>query len=327
MPGTTVEVIELTLAEGLKISGKGFQNCTVDDLAFEGPDRAARTAQGRPAGTRRRVLGPAERRSTSPSSRSSRTRHAALLRRVEPGSASPCSRRSRARSPAAAASCRITDPAGAAPAGPGVDASLTGLNQISRPRRARTYLVASTGCKSSRHVDRHAACSPRRADGAPVPAPTVSADDVDLHEVAPTAHRSLHRRPRLGGAVGVPRLAARARLRPRPRRPRRPARPRGALHRGRGRRARRLVRSRSPALWSRPHLQDVARAAAVPAPARRRRACSARSGVARLRRRPYTPASPAPSSSATTSRRRWSTSPSGSACRSPRCCSATSGGC
>src|SRR5829696_4121938 len=40
-PGTTVEFIDLTLGKGLKMSGKGLGDCTVDDLAFEGPAACA----------------------------------------------------------------------------------------------------------------------------------------------------------------------------------------------------------------------------------------------------------------------------------------------
>jgi hypothetical protein len=57
---------------------------------------------------------------------------------------------------------------------PGLDASLTGLQQIFSGKRGKRYIVSSVGCKNGKHKFGAKLTFSARADGAPVPAPLSS---------------------------------------------------------------------------------------------------------------------------------------------------------
>ena len=134
--------------------------------------------------------------------------HARVLRRLRRRArASPCSRRSPARSPAAAASCGSRSRSALRQPVPGVDASLTGLNQTFKAKKGKRYLVRSTGCKGGKHrftgtLTFSAARGPRAGAR-----PAQQRDLVDLPQVAHRASTAeVTDGPAPGGAVVVPRL-------------------------------------------------------------------------------------------------------------------------
>jgi hypothetical protein len=57
-PGTTVEVIEMLLPKGTKISGKGFKKCTVEDLLAAGETGCSAGSKAGPQGTANAKVGP-----------------------------------------------------------------------------------------------------------------------------------------------------------------------------------------------------------------------------------------------------------------------------
>ncbi len=66
---------------------------------------------------------------------------------------------------------RITIPLALRQSVPGVDASLTGLNQSFGARKGKNYLVRSTSCRGGKHGFAARLVFSERADGAAVPAP------------------------------------------------------------------------------------------------------------------------------------------------------------
>jgi hypothetical protein len=173
-PGTTVEFIDLTLPKGLKISGKGLGNCTPDDLEFGGPEACADDAAGRP-GTASASLG---------------AQGAPLSFTVQPFVqdantlvfyvASTAGTGISVESPitgeitGGGRKLRIQIPPALREPVPGVDASLTGLNQTFQAKKGKRRLVTSSGCKGGKHRFTGKLTFSARADGAAVPAPSSS---------------------------------------------------------------------------------------------------------------------------------------------------------
>jgi hypothetical protein len=171
-PATTVEFIDLTLPKGLKMSGKGLGNCTVDDLAFEGPDACKSSAAG-PQGTANAMLGkagdtPAPLNFTvQPFVQDANT----LLFYVasESGSGIAVQSPITGEITGGGTKLRIRIPQELRQPG-GVDASLTGLNQVFSAKKGKKYLVSSVGCKAGKHKFTGKLTFTARADGSAVPA-------------------------------------------------------------------------------------------------------------------------------------------------------------
>jgi hypothetical protein len=168
-PGTTVEFIELNLASTLKLSGKGLNTCSQQDLEFDpascddakaGPQGRATAAQGPPAtavpisfAVQPYVAGP----------------NTLLFFVVgEQGLAvqSPIT----AKLSNGGRKLRLQIPQELRQPG-GTDASLTGLTQAFRAKKGKNSLVTSTGCKNRKHAVSGKLTFSQRIDGLPVPAP------------------------------------------------------------------------------------------------------------------------------------------------------------
>jgi len=176
-PGTTVEYIELNLPKGLKISGKGLKTCSVDTLAAEGPTGCPSGSKAGPSGRATALLGPA-----GPSQSN-------LIFVVTPFVlnantlvfyvASEAGSGLAVQSPITGAitnkgrKLRIRIPQELRQPVPGVDASLTSLNQTFSAKAGNKYLVSSVGCKKRKHKFTGSLIFTGRADGAVVP-PAVS---------------------------------------------------------------------------------------------------------------------------------------------------------
>jgi hypothetical protein len=168
-PGTTVEFIDLTLPKGLKLSGKGLGNCTPDKLEFEGPEACADDRAG-PQGTASASLG-AQGAPLSftidPFVQNAKT----MLFFVESTIGLDVEAPLTGKITAGGRKLRISIPLALRQPVPGVDASLTGLNQTFNVKKGKRYLVRSTGCKGGKHRFGAKLTFTPRADNAPVPAP------------------------------------------------------------------------------------------------------------------------------------------------------------
>ena len=230
-------------------------------------------------------------------------------------------RRSRARSPQGPQAA-ITIPQELRQPVQGLDASLDGARpDVHGKARQELHRLEHRLQGQEAQGHRHARCSPARAT-APGPARRCrsrQARRAARSSVADPAADAVPRRPRLGGAVVVlldssavlvfaHGIVGRADL-PIPEAVFGAAA--AACWSSRSSRSRRCGRGRGCRTWPERRLFRAARS--------RSTWCSAPLGVARASPSPRTRASRARTRSATTSRRRWSTSRSGSACRSPRC--------
>jgi len=174
-PGTTVEFIDLALPRSLKISGKGLKRCSVDTLAAEGPSGCPSGSKAGPPGTATALLGPA-----GPSQQelhfvvtpfvldsntlviyvASDTGSGIAVQSPITGEITGKGRKLRIRIP-----LELRQPV------PGVDASLTSLNQTFKGKVGSKYLVSSIGCKKKKHKFTGSLIFGQRADGAVVPPP------------------------------------------------------------------------------------------------------------------------------------------------------------
>jgi hypothetical protein len=177
-PGTTVEFIELKLPRGLKISGKGLKRCSVDTLAAEGPSGCPSGSKAGPTGSATALLGEGPTQSelhftVSPFVLDSNTLVFYVASEEGTGIAvqSPITgeitRKGR--------KLRIRIPQELRQPVPGVDASLTSLNQSFKGKVKKKYLVSSIGCKKKKHKFTGQLEFTNRADGKPVPGPVALA--------------------------------------------------------------------------------------------------------------------------------------------------------
>jgi hypothetical protein len=174
-PNTTVEFIDLVLPRGLKMSGKGLKRCTVDTLAAEGPSGCPSGSKAGPTGSATADLGP-----EGPS-------QSQLVFEVSPFVldsnslvfyvASEAGTGVAVQSPITGEitgkgrKLRIRIPQELRQPVPGVDASLTSLNQTFSGKVRKNYVVSSIGCKKRKHKFTGKLTFTNRADGAAVPAP------------------------------------------------------------------------------------------------------------------------------------------------------------
>jgi hypothetical protein len=174
-PNTTVEFIDLGLPDGLKLSGKGMKRCSVDTLAAEGPSGCPSASKAGPTGTATADLGP-----EGPSQQqlnfevspfvldsnslvfyvASDTGSGIAVQSPITGEITSKGHKLRIRIP-----IELRQPV------PGVDASLTSLNQSFSGKRGDNYIVSSSGCKNRKHKFTGKLTFSARADNAPVPAP------------------------------------------------------------------------------------------------------------------------------------------------------------
>jgi hypothetical protein len=173
-PGTTVEFIDLTLPKALKLSGKGLGNCTMEDLESQGPAACSNDKAG-PKGTASAVFGPGNqplRFTVEPFVQDSNTLLFYIASapgeevQVQAPIAGEITRKGR--------KLRITIPLSLRQPAPGLDASLTGLNQLFSRKKGKRFLVSSTGCKGGKHAFTGKLTFSERADQAPVPPPSRS---------------------------------------------------------------------------------------------------------------------------------------------------------
>jgi glucose/arabinose dehydrogenase len=173
-PGTTVEFIDLGMPAGLKMSGKGLKRCSVQTLAAQGPAGCPAGSKAGPTGTATAVLGTGPTASdlhftVSPFVLDNNS----LVFYVASESGTGIS----VQSPITGEitgdghKLRIRIPQELRQPVPGVDASLTSINQSFKGKVGKKYLVVSTGCKNKKHKFTGKLTFTQRADGAAVPPP------------------------------------------------------------------------------------------------------------------------------------------------------------
>lgn len=178
-PNTTVEFIDLNLPRGLKMSGRGLKRCSPSRLALQGPTGCPAGSKAGPAGTATALLGP-----EGPSQSelhfvvspfvvdadtfvfyvASESGSGIAVQSPITGQISNRGRKLRIRIPQ-----ELRQPV------PGVDASLTSLNQTFSGRVGRRYVVSSTNCLNRKHKFTGRLEFTNRADGATVPGPVLMA--------------------------------------------------------------------------------------------------------------------------------------------------------
>jgi hypothetical protein len=172
-PGTTVEFIDLSVSKGLKFSGKGLGNCTFADLEHEGPTACSDDKAG-PKGTASAVLTPGDlplRFTVEPFVQDANS----LLFYIASaaGEAVQVQTPIRGEITGKGRKLRITIPESLRQP-PGLDASLTGLNQLFTRKKGKRYVVSSTGCTGGKHKFTAKLTFSARRDDAPVPPPSTS---------------------------------------------------------------------------------------------------------------------------------------------------------
>jgi opacity protein-like surface antigen len=172
-PNTTVEFIDLALPKGLKLSGKGLKRCSVDTLAAQGPSGCPSGSKAGPSGSATADLGPEGPSQSvlnfvvSPFVLDSNT----LVFYVASDSGSGIAVQSpiTGEITAKGRKLRIRIPQELRQPVPGVDASLTSLNQTFSGKAGKHYLVSSIGCAKHKHKFTGKLTFTNRADGAAVP--------------------------------------------------------------------------------------------------------------------------------------------------------------
>jgi hypothetical protein len=169
-PGTTVEVIEMLLPKGTKISGKGFKKCNAEDLEAAGPTACPSGSKAGPQGSANAAVGPGR----APLNLEvypfvgNATTLLFYLKEVGGGSVQSVVKgriTNKGRKMAITIPFELRQPVA------GVDATLTGINQTFWAKRNGNYIVSSTNCPNRRWKFGGRLIFTQRADGAPVPAP------------------------------------------------------------------------------------------------------------------------------------------------------------
>jgi hypothetical protein len=168
-PKTTVEFIDLQLPRGLKMSGKGFSRCSLDTIGRD-PSQCPSGSKAGPLGTATAVLGANDTplHFTVQSYIVNDTRMGFYVNETTglqvqaplEGKITDEGRHLRITIPFA-----LRQPVG------GLDASLTGLQQVFSGKRGKRYIVSSVGCRKGKHKFGAKLTFSARADLAPVPGP------------------------------------------------------------------------------------------------------------------------------------------------------------
>jgi hypothetical protein len=175
-PGTTVEVIEMLLPKGTKISGKGFKSCDAEDLLSTGATGCSSGSKAGPKGTANAKVGPAGaplNLDVYPFVEDANTllfylaQQGGGVQTVVKGEITNSGRK-----------MAITIPGELRKPG-GLDATLVAINQTFSGKRKGKYIVSSTACpKGKWKFGGNLVFATDRIDGAPAPADETRASKV-----------------------------------------------------------------------------------------------------------------------------------------------------
>jgi hypothetical protein len=167
-PGTTVEVIEMLLPKGTKISGKGFKSCDAEDLLSTGATGCSSGSKAGPKGTANAKVGPAGaplNLDVYPFVEDANTllfylaQQGGGVQTVVKGEITNSGRK-----------MAITIPPELRKPG-GLDATLVAIDQTFSGKRKGKYIVSSTACpKGKWKFGGNLVFATDRVDGAPAPA-------------------------------------------------------------------------------------------------------------------------------------------------------------
>ena len=170
-PGTTVEKIVMDLPKGTKISGKGFKKCNADDLAAGGPTACPSGSKAGPTGSAGAAVVTGG--TTTPLNfdvhpfvEDSNTLLFYLaqipsgVQSVVKGEITNSGRK-----------MTITIPLELRQPAPGLDATLTGIDQTFSGKAKKNAIISSTSCPKGGWKFGGTLIFTQRADGAPVPGP------------------------------------------------------------------------------------------------------------------------------------------------------------
>jgi hypothetical protein len=169
-PGTTVEIIEMLLPKGTKISGKGFKKCDAEELEAIGPTACPSGSKVGPTGSANAAVGPGR----APLNLEvypfveNATSLLFYLKEVGGGSVQSVVKgkiTNKGRKMAITIPFELRQPIA------GLDATLTGIDQTFSGKRRGNYIVSSTSCPKGGWKFGGRLIFTERADGAPVPAP------------------------------------------------------------------------------------------------------------------------------------------------------------
>jgi hypothetical protein len=175
-PGTTVEVIEVLLPKGTKMSGKGFKKCNADDLVAAGITGCVSGSKAGPKGTANAKVGPAGaplNLDVYPFVEDANTllfylaQQGGGVQTVVKGEIT-----SKGRKMAITIPDELRKPGG-------LDATLVGIDQVFSGKAKKNYIVSSTSCpKAGWKFGGRLVYATDRVDGAPAPAPESRTETV-----------------------------------------------------------------------------------------------------------------------------------------------------
>jgi hypothetical protein len=168
-PGTTVGTIEVNLPKGLKFSGRGFKKCSAAKLLAGGPRACPSGSKAGPKGEANALIEPGNPPApldfdVYPFVENSKTfaiylsQQGGGVQSVVKGKLSNDGRRMRISIP-----FELRQPA------PGLNATLTGIDQTFSGKRGGNYIVSSTRCSGRKWAVNGTLIFSSRSDNAPVP--------------------------------------------------------------------------------------------------------------------------------------------------------------
>ena len=170
-PGTTVQTITVDLPKGLKFSGKGFKRCNFDDLVAQGPSACPSGSKVGPTGRATARLEPAVSGQSdlvfqvSPFIENSKT--VAIYLRTTAGLDIQTAIRGKLTNSGRRMTIEI--PMSLRQPLPGLDATLTGIDQLFSGKRGKNYFVSSTGCTGKKWAVKGSLGFATRSNGTPGP--------------------------------------------------------------------------------------------------------------------------------------------------------------
>lgn len=164
-PGTTVEIIEVTVSSGLKFSGKGFKKCSEEALQTGGPTACPAGSKAGPPGTATALIEPGNAPLNFDVYPFVEDTNTFLFRLEQQGGGVQTVVKGEITN--SGRKMAITIPLELRQPVAGLDATLTGIDQTFSGKAGKNYIVSSTKCVSKKHQVGGALIFATRANGTP----------------------------------------------------------------------------------------------------------------------------------------------------------------